>query len=162
MIKKQNLWIISLFSLILVLSIYYFSMNDIDLSNLNIIEDSTPVINVENGTYLESLRMASDEETLTTMEELESVINRTDNTIQEKNDAYQAIKNLNTTKSKELELEKLVKEKFGLDSFIKITGDNINVTIIKDDHNMELANNIINEIQNKFEMQKYITVKFKK
>ena len=36
MINKQNIWFVSLFSIILVLSIFYFSMND---SSLNEFKD---------------------------------------------------------------------------------------------------------------------------
>ena len=39
MINKQNLWFISLFSLIMVLSIYYLTMSDDTLSTLNVSSD---------------------------------------------------------------------------------------------------------------------------
>ena len=41
MINKQNLWFITLFSLIMVLSIYYLTMSDDTLSTLNVNSNST-------------------------------------------------------------------------------------------------------------------------
>ena len=96
------------------------------------------------------------------MEELETTINNTNSTMDEKNQAYETLKELNLNKGKEMELEKMIKEKFNQESYIKINGDKINVTIASDEHSKELANNIINEVQKCYEVQKYITVKFKK
>ena len=161
MVKKQNLWFITLFSLILVLSVYYLSMKKENLDDLTVLKD-TATINTLDNSYLVSLRVSDDEALLKTMEELENTLNDNTKSTIEKNEAYETLKELNINKGKEMELEKLIKEKFDLNSYIKISGDKINVTIASDDHSKELANKIINEVQNKYEVQKYITVKFKK
>ena len=161
MVKKQNLWFITLFSLILVLSVYYLSMKKENLDDLTVMKDSATINTVENS-YLVSLRVSDDEALLKTMEELEATLNDNTKSTIEKNEAYETLKKLNINKGKEMELEKLIKEKFDLNSYIKINGDKINVTIASDTHSKELANKIINEVQNRYEMQKYITVKFKK
>ena len=41
MINKQNLWFLTLFSLIMVLSIYYLTMSQDTLSTLNVNSDVT-------------------------------------------------------------------------------------------------------------------------
>ena len=161
MVKKQNLWFITLFSLILVLSVYYLSMKKENLDDLTVMKDSATINTVENS-YLVSLRVSDDEALLKTMEELEATLNDNTKSTIEKNEAYETLKELNINKGKEMELEKLIKEKFDLNSYVKISGDKINVTIASDTHSKELANKIINEVQNRYEMQKYITVKFKK
>ena len=49
MINKQNLWFATLFSIILVLSIFYISMNETSVSDLMneeiVVDDSSLVIN---------------------------------------------------------------------------------------------------------------------
>ncbi len=163
MIKKQNLWFITLFSLILVLSVYYLTLKDTNLDNLAILKNTdTPTINTVENSYLVSLRITDDEKLLKTMEELQTTINNEEASVLEKNEAYETLKELNLNKGREMELEKLIKEKFALDSYVKIVGDKINVTIASDEHSKELANDIINTVQNRYQVQKYITVKFKK
>ena len=163
MIKKQNIWFITLFSLILVLSVYYLTMKDTKFEDLTILKETDkPTINTVENSYLVSLRVTDDEKLLKTMEDLQTTINNNDASVLEKNEAYETLKELNLNKGKEMELEKLIKEKFNLNSYVKIIGDKINITIASDEHSKELANNIINEVQNKYEIQKYITVKFKK
>ena len=163
MIKKQNLWFITLFSLILVLSVYYLTMKETKFDEFSLLKESEkPTINTVENSYLVSLRISDDEKLLKTMEDLQTTINNDAATTLEKNEAYETLKELNLNKGKEMELEKLIKEKFDLNSYVKIVGDKINVTIASDDHSRELANNIINEVQNKYEVQKYITIKFKK
>lgn len=163
MIKKQNIWFITLFSLILVLSVYYLTMKDTKFEDLTILKETDkPTINTVENSYLVSLRVTDDEKLLKTMEDLQTTINNNEASVLEKNEAYETLKELNLNKGKEMELEKLIKEKFNLNSYVKIVGDKINITIASDEHSKELANNIINEVQNKYEIQKYITVKFKK
>ena len=163
MIKKQNIWFITLFSLILVLSVYYLTMKDTKFEDLTILKETDkPTINTVENSYLVSLRVTDDEKLLKTMEDLQTTINNNDASVLEKNEAYETLKELNLNKGREMELEKLIKEKFNLNSYVKIIGDKINITIASDEHSKELANNIINEVQNKYEIQKYITVKFKK
>ena len=56
MINKQNLWFLTLFSLIMVLSIYYLTMSDDTLSTLNVNSDISKgtdvVISEENDTLV--------------------------------------------------------------------------------------------------------------
>ena len=71
MINKQNLWFITLFSLIMVLSVYYLTMSNDTLSTLNVSSDDNPgtdiVISEENDTLV-ALKVADEEELLARME----------------------------------------------------------------------------------------------
>ena len=67
---------------------------------------------------------------------------------------------LNSKKEEETKIEKKIKEEFNYDSFVKISKDNINVTIASQEHNSSLANNIMRSIQSLYDTNKYITVKF--
>ena len=56
--------------------------------------------------------------------------------------------------------KKIITEKFKYDNFVKINGDTISITIASKEHNKEVANKIIREIQSLYDKQKYITIKF--
>ena len=77
-----------------------------------------------------------------------------------KRKAYESIKNLNNNRSEEEKLEKQIKENYSLDSFVKVKGNQINVTINSKEHSTNLANNIMRTIQANYKESKYISVKF--
>lgn len=163
MINKQNLWFVTLFSLIIVLSIYYISMSDSTLANItqSVKENEEQVETVINeSTALVALRVEADEKTLAEMKELQQILLNEEATVEEKNEAYSTLQTLNQNKGKEEDLENILKNEFQYQAFIKINGDQIDVVIASTDHNATIANNIIQRIQKEFDVKKYITVKF--
>ena len=100
MINKQNLWFLTLFSLIMVLSIYYLTMSDDTLSTLNVnsdVSDGTDVVISEENDTLVALKVADEEELLARTEELESILLSDTATLQEKNDAYEELQMIQKT-----------------------------------------------------------------
>lgn len=169
MINKRSLWFLTLFSLILVLSIYYITMpSELLLTNNKVVskeekgEKNEPTISVEKSDLLVSLRVEADEAMNKEIEELKQVLTNNSSSTEEKNKAYDKIKELNNTRSEEEKLEAQVKEIHKLNSFIKINNNQISITVNSETHNEELANNIMRTIQSNYEDQKYITVKFQK
>lgn len=166
MINKQGLWFVTLFSLILVLGIYYVTMSDDALSsilNTTTNDNSSYVnVNVEESSILAALKVNEEEELLKTMNELQTILLDDTATIEEKNDAYDALMALNANKGKEEELEKKIKTEFQLNSFVKIQNDQISIVVESNDHNVTVANNIIRSIQSLYPKKMYITVKFQK
>ncbi len=165
MINKQSIWFVTLFSLILVLSIYYVTLNDSSLQNIlndfQKSEESAPVsVNVEESSLLVSLRVQEDESVLEEMENYQSILLDSTKTSEEKNNAYNSLMSLNQKKADEEKIEKLIQEKFSFDSFVKIKNDTISIVIASNDHNSTVANNIIRSVQELFDKEKYITVKF--
>lgn len=168
MINKKSLWFLTLFSLILVLSIYYITMpselllttgvNKTDSSN----KESEPTVSIDQSDLLVALRVESDEAMTKEIEELQLVLTKTDSSVDEKNKAYEKIKELNDTRGEEEKLEEQIKETYKLNSFVKITDNQISVTVQNDKHDSTLANNIMRTIQANYEDSKYITVKFQK
>lgn len=162
MVNKQNLWFITLFSIILVLSIFYISMNDSSIESLiedsKIPEDSTLVVN--ENTELVALRIQSDEDMLNTMNELKEIILSETTTSQEKNDAYNNLLELSTNKGDEENIESIIEKEFNLKSFVKINANNITIVIDSSEHNYDLANKIIRKIKENSRGDKYVTVKF--
>lgn len=166
--NKQNLWFITLFSIILVLSIYYISMpsnilEEYNNSNTNTNETNNSketVSTVNEETSLVALRVAADEELLTKLTNLQNTITDKEKTVMEKNNAYEELMTLNENKGLEENIESKLKEKFSYDSFVKINKDQINIVISSAKHDKMIANSIIKEVQSMFDTKKYITVKF--
>ena len=117
---------------------------------------------IEESDLLVALRVEADEEMSKEIEELESVLTNANSSVEEKNEAYEKIKNLNSKRSEEEKLESQIKENHKLDAFVKINGNNISVIVKSDNHSNNIANNIMRTIQSNYEDGKYITVKFQK
>lgn len=168
MINKKSLWFLTLFSLILVLSIYYITMPSELLLTTNTTNTSTEKkeeevnIDVEESDLLVALRVESDEEMTAKIEELQLILTNSESSVEDKNKAYEQIKELNDLRGEEEKLETQVKENYKLDSFIKIKDNQIQVTVNSSEHSKNLANNIMRTIQSNYEESKYITVKFQK
>lgn len=160
MINKQNLWFVTLFSLILVLGIYYVTMGDETLSVLAGENNISKDVSVKESDVIVALQVDRDEAVLKEMNEYQSILLDDTATIEEKNDAYNALQALSNSKTECEKIKKLITEKFKFDNFVKIDGDAISITIAAKDHNKEIANNIIREVQSLYDKQKYITVKF--
>ena len=160
MINKQNLWFVTLFSLILVLGIYYVTMGDETLSVLAGENNVSSPVEVKASDVIVALQVASDESVLKEMNEYQSILLDDTATIEEKNDAYNALQALSNSKSECEKIKKMITEKFKYDSFIKIDGNAISITIASKEHSKEIANKIIREVQNMYDKQKYITIKF--
>ena len=161
--NKQNLWFITLFSIILVLSIYYISMPSNILEEYNNQEktaDTAVNAKITPSTSLVALRVAADEELLNNINNLQTTITDKEKTVAEKNNAYEELMTLNENKGLEENIETKLKEKFEYDSFVKINKDQINIVISSTKHDKLIANNIIKEVQSMFDTKKYITIKF--
>lgn len=167
MINKRSLWFLTLFSLILILSIYYITMPSELLltgntNNIKTDAKDKTTISIEESDILVALRVESDEEMSKEIEDLQSVLTNTESTVDEKNKAYEKIKKLNDTRGEEEKLEGQIKQTYKLDSFVKIVDNEIKVTVNSSEHNEKLANNIMRTIQANYEDSKYITIKFQK
>lgn len=161
MINKKSIWFLTLFSLILVLSVYYITMPSELLLNTNAnYNKEEATVEVNESTELVALRVQSDEEMMKEIDELKLILTDNDSTIEQKNEAFDKMKELNTKRGEEEKIENKILEKFNLQAFVKINGTEIQIVINSSEHNKELANNIMRTVQEEFEEQKYISVKF--
>ena len=162
MINKKNLWFLTLFSLILVLSVYYITMpSELLLTSGVSYEPDKKVVEVEKSEILQALRVEADEDLMKELEALKLILNDASKNAEDKNEAFDKMKELNINKSKETDLEKLVEEQLKIKAFIKIKQDQVKVIIDSNKHDTALANSIMKLIQGEFEEKKYITVQFK-
>ncbi len=162
MINKQSLWFVTLFSLILVLSIYYVTMSDNSLEKILGNTENTALVSTEitENKELVALRVKEDEDVLKEMESYQQILLDSTKTSEEKSDAYNSLMTLNSKKGQEEEMEEKIKTEYKLESFVKIKDDNINITVSSKDHSANLANNIIRTIREMCDKKMYITVKF--
>ncbi len=164
MVNKKGVWFLTLFSLILVLSVYYITMPTELLINTNNLkeEETTPTVKTEDSSLLVALRVEADENVEKEIESLKKIISDSDSSIEDKNAAFEKMKELNANRSKEEILEEKIKTAYNLDTFIKIDEDCISVTINDENHSTELANKIMRTIQEDYKEKIQITVKFQK
>ena len=166
MINKKSIWFLTLFSLILVLSVYYITMPSELLlntnANYNKDNEKEPTVEINESTALVALRVQKDEEMMKQIDELKLILTNNDSTIEQKNEAFDKMKELNTKRGEEEKIENKILEKFNLQAFVKIEGNEIQIVINSNEHDKKLANNIMRSVQENFEGQKYISVKFTK
>ncbi len=168
MINKKNLWFLTLFSLILVLSVYYVTMPSelLMTTNSDYMKEDIPVnaeennVTVNESSILTALRIEAEEQVSNQIEELQAILVNGDATVEEKNNAYEKIKDINNKRTEEENIENQILNTYNLKAFVKIDGDQIRAVIECDKHDTTLANNIIRTIQNNYKETKYITVKF--
>ncbi len=161
MINKKGLWFLTLFSLIIVLSVYYITMPDeLLLTNNNNYSDEEANVEVNESDILVALRVESDNEMLEEMDTLRQILTDLNVSVDEKNKAFEKLKGLNITKGEEEQLEKLIKDNYNINSFVKVKGNEIKVVVDSKDNSATLANNIMRTVQTNYSNKMYITVKF--
>ena len=161
MINKKNLWFLTLFSLVLVLSIYYVTMpNEIfDKELENKAKDNT-IVSSDESTLVAALKVEDDTEVMNQMNKLKEKLTDNSITTEEKNTVFEELKLLNNRASKEETLEVKIKEVCNCENFVKIDGDNVRVILDSSDNSVSTANKIMRLVQNEFDDKMYISVKY--
>ena len=94
--SKQNLWFLTLFSLILVLSVYYITMpNDLLISNKKdekVVSTKNEKTKIEETSSLVAMRVSLEEERQNEMDVLQELLTNEASSAEEKNNAYKKIK----------------------------------------------------------------------
>ncbi len=175
MINKKNLWFLTLFSLILVLSVYYITMpSELLLTNSSNYttkdsksnektsdKETKTTVKVEESEAITALRVTADEKLEEELDSLKVILTDTKSSAEEKNKAFEKMKELNMNKGEETKLEEKLKEEFNYETFVKIDGDQVKVVVNSKKHDTTLANKIMRSVQSNYENKMYITVQFK-
>ena len=168
--NKQNLWFLTLFSLVLVLGIYYVTMpnelllgkDDTKVSVKKTKPKAEKTVKVTESSTLEAMRVSLTESRKEQIDTLKSQLTNNKMTAEEKNNAYEQLKYLNELQGKEETIEKKIKQELDQNCFVKIDKENISAVCISSKHDNKLANNIMRLIQKEYQNKMYITVKFEK
>ena len=169
MINKRSLWFLTLFSLILVLSVYYVTMPSELLMDVNNIKDNTKTETASKeskketeSSELVALRVESEEAMLDEINELKKTLTNKEANTDEKNKAFEKMQSLNQNRGQEEKLEKKIKKNHNLNSFVKINDSDIEVVVDSKEHDKTLANKIMRTIQEEYENAVNISVRFQK
>ena len=168
MINKKSLWFLTLFSLILVLSVYYITMpSDLLLTTNNISESKEKKTETVSATDSESaelvaLRVEAEEEMLSQIDELKAILTSSKSSTEEKNEAFNKMQELNKNRGAEETIEKKIKDNLNLKAFVKIDNSDISVVVDSTKHDKKEANKIMRLVQEEFDSDMNISVKFQK
>lgn len=163
MINRQSMWFLTLFSLIIVLSVYYMTIDENvykDLEYTKEIDDDV-VVKIVESEYIMALQIESEREKLDALDEYEMIISNIESTPEEKSAALTEIELINKCNNLETTITTDLKEIYNTDIFVKIRDDKVYVVMIKDDHDKALANEIMVKIQSYFDDTMNVTVEFK-
>ena len=164
MINKKNLWFLTLFSLVLVLSIYYVTMpNEIFSSNTDF-DIKTPnddvVVDVEESSVISALKVEDDASVMEEINTLKEKLTNSEISVDEKNSVFEQLKLINKNSSIEETIESNIKELCSCENFVKIDGDNVRVVLDSDESSASTANKVMRLVQEQFNEKMYISVKF--
>lgn len=161
MINKKNLWFLTLFSLVLVLSIYYVTMPN-EIFDNELTSDNLDEVNTEinETTIIASLKVEDDTEVQEKINSLKEKLTDTSVSTEDKNTYFEELKLINKNSSKEETIETKIKELCSCDNFVKIDGDNVRVVLDSDDSNTSKANEVMRLVQSEFDNKMYISVKY--
>lgn len=162
MINKKSLWFLTLFSLILVLSVYYITMPNELLLTKDDVKTKETSVEIEENELLTTLRITSDEALEKEIATLKDILNDKNKTVEEKNNAFEKMQKINENKSLEKDIETKIEKNHKLKSFVKIENDDIEVVVNSKKHTNKLANQIMRTVQEEFDYAVNITVNFKK
>ena len=162
MLKKQNIWFVVVFSLILVLGIYYVTMPNDVLEQIAIkTKDDEPTIeNVEELSSLTALRVSKEASRKEKMESLETSLTSDNLSTEEKNNTFELLKYLNQIQGTEEKQEKKLKKELGLDCYTRNENQDITAICVSKEHSPSLANKVMRLIQSFHNEKMNISVKF--
>lgn len=160
--NKQGLIFLTLFSLVLVLGVYYVFMptNNLKSSKVKTKKVSLETENLDTiSAYKEASLVSREDE----KKKLEKELTNNQNDSSKKKEAYQKIKNISNIESKEEKIEKTLKDNLKLNCFSKIS-DNNNLKIVCSSKNntKDLALDVMEKAQSLMETKYNISVKFTK
>lgn len=162
--NKKNLWFLTLFSLVLVLSIYYVTMP----SDLLAATTSTGTttnnkdikVDVTESNAISALKVEDQSKTSDTLSELQEKLTDTTASTEEKNSVYEQIKTINTNSGIEEAIEKKINGEYNCETFTKIEDTSVKVVVDQCENSKTLANNIMRLVQEQFDEKMYISVQF--
>ncbi len=170
MINKKNLWFLTLFSLVLVLSVYYVTMpsellvttngDNIKETTKSEDEEDNVKVDISESSVISALKVEDESQVLEEINTLKKTLTNFDVTTEEKNVAFEKLKTINTNSGIEETIEAKLKKELSLETFVKIKDDQVRVVVGSADHSTKLANNIMNIVQKEFDSKMYISVQF--
>ncbi|KAB8128467.1 SpoIIIAH-like family protein [Gracilibacillus oryzae] len=188
MLKKQTVWLLTMLSLMIVLSVYYLNAPnegdlayfDTDLENPDQVasqslnnpnEEGASELESELGTELDTSSISSEEyfaavrmeitnQRSMEKERLEAIVASAEASSEEKNQAYDEMKEIEMLESKEAIVEDSIKSLNGYEQVLvrNVSDNNIVVTVQTDSLSSAEANQIIQQTKEEFRQAEDIEV----
>ncbi len=169
LLKKQTVWLLTMLSLVVVLSVYYITSPEQKVTNMANIEEKsdgeattsedgkTVVSKVASDEVFEALRLNLEDKRSELKEQLTQLTASTDVSAEEKSKAYDQIKELSALEAKEAMLETLIKTKGYDDALVRADGNKVRVTVKSKDSSASAANEIIQLVREEIgDLQKVV------
>lgn len=176
LLKKQTVWLLTMLSLVVVLSVYYITSPEQkgqDLANVTEeetkqtdaktenIDDSAIITNASGDEMFEALRLKLIDERSKLIEELSIKMASTELPAEERSAAKDQIDQLDSLAKQEEMLETLIRAMNYEDVLVRADGKNVIVTVKAKELSRSAANDIIREVNAELEGHQAVTVEFK-
>ncbi|MEG0473888.1 MAG: SpoIIIAH-like family protein [Solibacillus sp.] len=173
-VKKRTVWFLTLFSLVAVIGVYYAfgsnntgnlltifgddTLNEAEILGVN--QEVTKTVNSESDLFQE-MRLELSNKRSQLREQLEQKMASAEYTPEQKSAAYNEMEQLINRESSEAMLEMLVKS-FGYDdALVRIEDEKVAVTVMSDQNDKKLANDIVHLIKTELDNNVIVTVDIK-
>lgn len=187
LLKKQTVWLLTMLSLVVVLSVYYITSPEQKGNEMattaqkasdqqemkqaadktqesvkpDVKDQKTVVTTVEGDDAFDSLRMQLEDQRSQKKEDLQAEIASTDLPADKRSEAYDQMQKLNETAQKEEILETLIKTMGYEDALVRADGEKVNITVkSKKKHTAAAANDIIQLVKKEIGETNYVAVEF--
>lgn len=173
LLKKQTVWLLTMLSLVVVLSVYYLTSPEQKQNELAAIEetketeqteqmeeqtaedpvatgaeeDAQIITNAAGDEAFETLRMQLEDERSQMKEDLTKMIGSTELPVEERSEAKEQMDELNEIAQKEALLETLIKAMNYEDVLVRADGEKVNITVKAEKQSPTEANKIIQTVR---------------
>ncbi|MBM4762247.1 SpoIIIAH-like family protein [Bacillus sp. B15-48] len=185
LLKKQTVWLLTMLSLVVVLSVYYITSPDPNQGNFatvgeqeensvteeeNLSEenaetaktqsDETIISGIASDEQFEALRLELNDQRSEMKAELQDIVASTDLPVEQRNEAYNDMKELDAISQKEQVLETLIRTMGYGDALVRADGEKVRITVKAQDHSTAEANEIIQMVRNELGALQAVAVTF--
>jgi stage III sporulation protein AH len=183
LLKKQTVWLLTMLSLVVVLSVYYITSPEQKGNDVASVEqkskdqtanknsqaskkteaksDNTVVTTVAGDDAFEELRLQLEDQRSKQKSDLEAEMASTDLPADKRSEAYDQMQKLSQTAQKEEVLETLIKTMGYDDALVRADGEKVNITVkSKKKHSPSAANDIIQLVKKEIGETNYVAVEF--
>jgi stage III sporulation protein AH len=178
LLKKQTVWLLTMLSLVVVLSVYYITSPEqqkmTDMANveekqdgakttdITASEDDAIISGIASDEEFETLRMELENFRSERKEKLEAIMASTDLPSDQRNAAYDEFNELDDVAKNEAVIETMIRASLGYeDALVRADGGKIVITVKAEKKSAKAANDIIKLVKDEIGMMQYVTVDFK-
>jgi stage III sporulation protein AH len=177
LLKKQTVWLLTMLSLVVVLSVYYITspeqqkggelagVEETKTDNKETAatesKDGTTVISgIASDEKFEALRMQLEEQRTKMKEDLQAIVASTDLPAVDRSNAIEKMNELDEIAQKEGVLETLIKSMGYDDALVRADGEKVRITVKAKDHSASAANEIIQMVRTELGSLQPVAVQF--